>query len=560
MFTLTLSYPHVLHFRCYSTSTSSPKKLLDQLYQLARAANQTQSVTGKRHILQQYPQCQAILKRIYDPHRRHFVSSKMVLTWMNKQQLQSPDDLSAAAPQNAHAFNSLEVLLDALSSRQLSGHAALGAISRFYQNYCVTSTQQEIFWRVLDRDLKVGVSVQTIRRLLEGTDKNVNTTPTGATLETDEQNEFNINSSTPPPPPPPSTALSQQKQTLYDRRFMKVSLAMKMQHSDETKLWNSISSTGVPCYVSRKLDGVRCIALIQYIGQQYEPQITFCSRTGRIFDSLGKVERALQQQLLDNHDVLKQQQLSSGFVLDGEICVYPSAHYDDDDDDGDNGDCDAIGIDDNQDSRKEDFLAAVRQIRTLKKEMDHPVYQIFDLVTLDVFRQGKGGPPFDERQQQLKDLVGSYCGDYLQLVKQTPVFSKEQMMALKEKVGRFGWEGLIVRKNVSYEGKRSRNMLKIKKWEDAEYFVKRIETGTMRMPDTGQQKEVMTSVVITHKGNEVGVGSGFSLQQRLDYANNPHLILGKQITVRYFSESLGDSGNLSLRFPSVKAVYEGGRD
>ncbi|CAO3581509.1 unnamed protein product [Absidia cylindrospora] len=381
----------------------------------------------------------------------------MVLTWMNKQQLQASGNLPTTAPQNVQTFNSLEVLLDALSSRQLSGHAALGAISRFYQTYCTSSAQQEIFWRILDRDLKVGVSVQTIRRLLEGSDKNVDITPTGTTLEVNEQNEHNINSST--PPPPSTTTLSQHQRTLHNRQFMKVSLAMKMQHSDEIKLWNSIASTGVPCYVSRKLDGVRCIALIQYLGQQYEPHITFCSRTGRIFDSLGKVERALRQQLLDNHALLKQQQLPCDFVLDGEICVYPSAHDDGDDDgDSDSGGCGAIGIEeedvDDQDSKKEDFLAAVRQIRTLKKEMDHPVYQIFDLVTLDVFRQGKGGPLFDERQRQLKDLVGSYCGDYLKLVKQTPVFSKEQMMALKRKVGRFGWEGLIVRNNVSYEGKR----------------------------------------------------------------------------------------------------------
>jgi DNA ligase-1 len=43
-------------------------------------------------------------------------------------------------------------------------------------------------------------------------------------------------------------------------------------------------------------------------------------------------------------------------------------------------------------------------------------------------------------------------------------------------------------------------MLKIKEWEDAEYLVQRIETGTMRMPDTGQQKRVMTNVIIHHKG------------------------------------------------------------
>jgi DNA ligase-1 len=76
----------------------------------------------------------------------------------------------------------------------------------------------------------------------------------------------------------------------------------------------------------------------------------------------------------------------------------------------------------------------------------------------------------------------------------------------------------------------------------------------------GNKYDVFFFFFVLSLGNDVSVGSGFSLQKRLDYANHPDLILGKLITVQYFSESLGDSGNLSLRFPSVKAVYDDGRD
>jgi DNA ligase-1 len=149
---------------------------------------------------------------------------------------------------------------------------------------------------------------------------------------------------------------------------------------------------------------------------------------------LGKVEQAIRQQL-DKQDSLKRRRRHD-MVLDGEICVYPSS--------GDN----------DLESRKEDFLTTMRQIRTLKRQMDDPVYQIFDVIGLDVFRQGKGGPLFQERQQQLEDFIRSYQGDYLSLVQQTPVSSPDQLAVLKDKVARFGWEGLIVRKNVKYEGKR----------------------------------------------------------------------------------------------------------
>jgi DNA ligase-1 len=61
-------------------------------------------------------------------------------------------------------------------------------------------------------------------------------------------------------------------------------------------------------------------------------------------------------------------------------------------------------------------------------------------------------------------------------------------------------------------------------------------------------------------GNNVRVGSGFSNQQRRRYAHDPSLIIGKEICVQYFQESESEKSNgKSLRFPSVKAVYEQGR-
>lgn len=42
----------------------------------------------------------------------------------------------------------------------------------------------------------------------------------------------------------------------------------------------------------------------------------------------------------------------------------------------------------------------------------------------------------------------------------------------------------------------------MKQYEDSEYIVKGIETGDMRMPDTGMVERVMTSVIIDHKGKK----------------------------------------------------------
>lgn len=43
---------------------------------------------------------------------------------------------------------------------------------------------------------------------------------------------------------------------------------------------------------------------------------------------------------------------------------------------------------------------------------------------------------------------------------------------------------------------------------------------------------VRTGVTILHKGTEVLVGSGFTVEQRIRYAQHPEAILGKEITVQ----------------------------
>ena len=44
------------------------------------------------------------------------------------------------------------------------------------------------------------------------------------------------------------------------------------------------------------------------------------------------------------------------------------------------------------------------------------------------------------------------------------------------------------------------------------------------------------------------------------YKEHPEELIGKTITVQYFEETTDKSGNISLRFPTCKMVYENGRD
>ena len=103
--------------------------------------------------------------------------------------------------------------------------------------------------------------------------------------------------------------------------------------------------------------------------------------------------------------------------------------------------------------------------------------------------------------------------------------------------------------------------MKVKKFYDAEYTVIDIEHDLNRVIVDGKEVEemMMSNVVIEHKGNRVSVGSGFSHEQRRMYNTNPDMIMGKTINVQYFEETTNQNGTNSLRFPTVKAVYEGAR-
>ena len=73
-----------------------------------------------------------------------------------------------------------------------------------------------------------------------------------------------------------------------------------------------------------------------------------------------------------------------------------------------------------------------------------------------------------------------------------------------------------------------------------------------------KQETMLSQVWIEHKGYKVKVGSGFTQEQRLKYTQEP--IIGKTITVQYFEETKNDKGGISLRFPTVKHIYDGKRN
>jgi len=279
--------------------------------------------------------------------------------------------------------------------------------------------------------------------------------------------------------------------------------------------WNDI------WLASRKLDGVRCLTIVDYQGN-----VKSYSRVGNEFETLQVVKDAIK--LLG----------VVGVVFDGEICLM--------DKDG-----------------NEDFQGIMKQIKRKDHTIENPKYVMFDYLTQTEFDAKTSEKPLAERisrfaklDERIKDQ------ESLSVLEQVVVNDDDHFAALKSKAEKEGHEGVMLRKNVGYEGKRSQNLLKVKKFYDAEYKVESIDFEDHRIIREGREEVVrmMAQAYINHKGHEVKVGSGWNQEQRLKYEANPELIIGKTITVQYFEETKNQQGGLSLRFPTVKHVYENGRN
>jgi DNA ligase-1 len=121
----------------------------------------------------------------------------------------------------------------------------------------------------------------------------------------------------------------------------------------------------------------------------------------------------------------------------------------------------------------------------------------------------------------------------------------------------YGWEGVMLRADEPYKGKRSKDLLKVKKFFDDEYTVIAISVGPFRYIKDGQEceEEMLSNVRIQHKGYNVDVGSGFTIAERQHFYQNPNDIIGKTITVQYFEETNNQDGGISLRFPTLKIIH-----
>ena len=348
-------------------------------------------------------------------------------------------------------------LLDSLSNREFTGHSGIAVIHGFISQH---KDYKDLIYNIIDKDLKIRAGDKVINKAVP------NLIPTF------------------------SVALAKE----YDGKC-----------DWQNDNW----------WASRKLDGVRCLAVVNYEGE-----CTLYSRMGKELTTLNKVKEVIEATGIINT------------VFDGEICL----------------------IDENG---NEDFQGVMKQLRRKDHQIENPAYMIFDMIHKPNFDNQKGGPILSERLAALRGfLAGRFITtNILRYTDQFQITDGRHFDKWGQIATDNNWEGFMIRKDVSYEGKRTKNLLKVKKFFDAEYKVIDFDIDDHEIVVNGRSETVpmLSQVWIEHKGHKVKVGSGWTHEQRLQYIDGS--IVGKIITVQYFEETKNQEGGISLRFPTVKIVH-----
>jgi DNA ligase-1 len=262
-------------------------------------------------------------------------------------------------------------------------------------------------------------------------------------------------------------------------------------HSDKIKF---------PAFVQPKLDGIRCIAIIE------NGVATLWSRTRKPITGVPHIIKDLETKFPD-----------ANIIFDGEL--YNHSYK----------------------NKFEEIVSFVRQ--EIPKEGHEVVqYHIYDIVdTTKTFKQ---------RQEWLvtnRENIESNTPMVLNLVHTHEVEDDDVLMYWFTSWRLAGYEGAMVRNSKSmYEGKRSYGLQKIKEFDDDEFKITGIKSGRGRMA------ECAIFTCTTSKGDLFDCKMEGSLDVLKDILKNPRSVIGKMLTVRYQGFT---NGNMP-RFPIGVSVRD----
>lgn len=280
----------------------------------------------------------------------------------------------------------------------------------------------------------------------------------------------------------------------------------------EIMLGTSIEHCNIPegewFSISQKLNGTRCF---YYNGQLYSRQGKVFSGLEHIVSDLAALSQALGKGVND-------------LVYDGELLLKDLSA----------GDSASFQISTGIANSKQEDKSMLRLV-------------IFDCITKEEFENQLETELYSVRSNLLNNINKIIVDTSLKNIGVVPIFyqgtDQTNIWRLLDYAEAKDMEGLMINLDTSYEYKRTKNLIKVKKFYSMDLPVVRVDRGT------GRNKDRLGKVYVDFKGNEVGVGSGFSDEQRDYFWNNPEEILNKIIEVKYKEETKNKDGTESLQFP-----------
>lgn len=272
-----------------------------------------------------------------------------------------------------------------------------------------------------------------------------------------------------------------------------------------------------------KLDGVRMLLMV--IPMDSGELTTICfSRNGKIFENFTHIEDQVRDNWLKLVRKAATSNLSMGFVLDGEV----------------------IG---------NSFQELMRQARRKTGvQAEDSVYNVFDILPLEAFRDGHWNKQLEKRIRILDDMRPVI--DTMPNVELLPhIMVDLDTAAGKDQLERYakdnvnaGFEGIMIKEmKAPYICKRSTDWMKWKPTITVDLEVVGMEEGTGR--NVGRLGALICSGIDDGKEITVNVGSGFSDKDRDDYYLNRNIILGRTAEVMCDIITQNSDGTYSLRFP-----------
>lgn len=185
---------------------------------------------------------------------------------------------------------------------------------------------------------------------------------------------------------------------------------------------------------------------------------------------------------------------------------------------------------------------------------------VFDMFPLDEFWNGQSKEIYSERLLNyllpLRDKVSS---NHFENVSVVPMFyngyDHTEIWNWLDYAENNDMEGVIINLDTPYECKRSKNLIKVKKFYTYDLEVVGVEEGD------GKNKGTLGALVVKYKDNTVNVGSGFTDEERKNFWENREDIIGRIIEVKYKEITTDKKTGLeSLQFPVFCGLREIGKE